>query len=206
MKISRREKRVLVGGGLGVLAILAGVYVIEPLVTTQFKIQDELRENRAVLERHELLASEKERYRRKVEALRARYQQAEDLHFKGDKLPVVAAEVQGLLHKLGQDAGITITRENVRPPRKVEMFTEVTVELSVQGELKNIRDFLYKVQTAPKLLTTPRLTIRGMSPRGSTAMVADLQVAGYILGGDEKGSAAPAPSAGAQVRPRPGRG
>ena len=206
MKISTRERRFLVVGGLAVAAILAGVYVIEPLVTTQLKIQDELRENRAVLERHQLLASEKERYQRKVEALRSRYQQAGDLHFKGDKLPLVAAEIQGILHRLGQEAGITITRENVRPPRKVEMFTEVAVELSVQGELKNIRDFLYKVQAAPKLLATPKLTIRGMPARGPTAMVADLQVAGYILGGEEKGPAAAASSAGPQVRPRPERG
>ena len=187
MRSAPREKRFLITGGLAVAAFLATVYVIEPLVSSQLKVREEIRERKALLERHQLLASEKDRYRRKVEGLKAQLQQAEGLLLKGEKLPLVAAELQGLLHKLGQEAGITIVRENVPPPKKIEVFTQVTVELSVKGELKAIRDFLYRVQTAPKLLTVPKLIIRGTPSRGQTALSADLQVAGYIVGGEEKG-------------------
>jgi len=203
MKISTRERRVLLGGGLAVLAILAGVYVVEPFVATQRGMRDEVQAQSALLAKHQLLASEKARYQRRVEALRAQLQQADSLLFKGEKLPVVAAEVQGLLHTLAQEAGITIVRENVRPPTKVDVFTEVAVELSVQGEMKNIRDFLYKIQTAPKLVTTPKLVIRSMPTRGATALAADLVVTGHILNGEDKGPAA-APAAGkAEGRLRP---
>lgn len=187
MKISTREKRVLIAGGLAVAAFLVTVYVIEPFLSSQGKIREEIREKKALLERHQRLASEKDRYQRKVEGLKAELRQAEGVLLKGEKLPLVAAELQGLLHKLGQEAGLTIVRENVPPPKKIEMFTQVTVELSVKGELKAIRDFLYKVQTAPKLLTVPKLTIRGVASRGLTALSADLQVAGYMTGGEEKG-------------------
>lgn len=187
IKISPREKRVLIAGGLAVAAFLVTVYVIEPFISSQLKVREEIREKKALLERHQLLASEKDRYQRKVEGLKAELRQAEGVLLKGEKLPLVAAELQGLLHKLGQEAGVTIVRENVPPPKKVEMFTQVTVELSVKGELKAIRDFLYKVQTAPKLLTVPKLIIRGVPSRGQTALSADLQVAGYMTGGEEKG-------------------
>ena len=204
--MSKREKRFLIAGGVAALAILTGVYVIEPSIAAQLRIQDEVREKEALLERFQLLASEKDRYRLRVEGLRARLRQAEGIHFTGQKLPLVAAEVQGLLHQLGQEAGVTIVRETVRPPKKVEMLTEVTVELSVQGDLRGIRDFLYKVQTAPRLLATPKLVIRGLPARGPTALSADLQVAGYVLGGERKGLARAPSSPDGESRPREERG
>lgn len=187
MKISRRERRFLIVGALAVAAILAGVYVVEPLASSQLTVREEIQQKQALVERHQLLASEKERYRKKVEALRAQVQQAQESHFQEEKLPLVAAEIQGLLHRLGQEAGITIVRENVPPPKKTGVFAPVTVELSVRGELGTLRDFLYKIQTAPKLLTIPKLIIRGTPARGQTGLSADMQVDGYMTGGEEKG-------------------
>ena len=189
MKISARERRYLIAGGLAVAAYLAAVYVIEPLISSQFRVREEIGKRAALLERHQLLASEKDRYRQRVEGLKAQLHQGEALYFNREKLPLVAAEIQGLLHKLGDEAGLTIIRENVPPPKKVEMLTQVTVELSVRGEMRAIRDFLYKVHTAPKLLTVPKLTIRGTTSRAQPALMADLQVAGYTTGEEEKGSA-----------------
>jgi Tfp pilus assembly protein PilO len=189
MKISMRERRVLVVGGLAVAAILAGVYVVEPLVVSQLQVREEIRQKTALLERHQLLASEKGRYQRRVEALRSEVRQAEELHFKGDKLPVVAAEIQGLLHKLGEEAGITIARENVPAPKKGERFTQVIVELSVRGDMRAISDFLYKVHTAPKMLAVSRLNLKGAPGRGGPApLLADLQIAGHMVGVEEKPS------------------
>lgn len=186
MKISRRERGFLIVGGLAVAAILAGVYVGEPLVSSELMVREEIQRQQALLERHQFIASEKERYRKTVEALRTQVQEARESHFREEKLPLVAAEIQGLLHTLGQEAGIIIVRENVPPPKKTGVFTPVTVELSVRGELGTLRDFLYKIQTAPKLLTIPKLIIRGVPARGQIGLSADMQVDGYVTEGEEK--------------------
>jgi len=188
MRISAREKRFLLVGGLAVVLYLAAVYVVEPFISDQLQVREDIRKRARALERHQLVASEKDRIQRKVEALRAQLRQAEALQFPGEKPPLVAAEIQGLLHTVGQEAGITFARENVPAPKKVEMLTQVTVELSVRGELRAIRDFLYMVQAYPKLLTVPRLTIRGAPARGQQPLLADLHVAGFTRGGEEKGS------------------
>ncbi|MFB3818000.1 MAG: type II secretion system protein GspM [Candidatus Methylomirabilales bacterium] len=195
MRVSAREKRVLVVGGVAALAILVGVYVVEPFLTSQAATRDEIAAARRTVERGGALAAERERQQRQIEALRGRLRAEETLLFAGERLPVVAAEIQGLLHTLGQETGITILRENVPQPRKADTYTQVTVELSVRGELRAIRDFLYRVQTAPKLLSVPRLAIRGTTSRTQTALTADLQVSGYTLAADEK-PASPAPAKG----------
>ena len=199
MKISTREKRFLMAGGFAVVAFLATQYGIGPFTTSQLTVRQEIQEKQALLERYQLMASQKDRYQRRVEGLKAQLRQVEALQFAREKLPLAAAEIQGLLHKLGQEAGIKIVRENVPPPKKVEIFTQVTVELSVQGDSRAIRDFLYKIQTAPKLLTVPRIIIRGLTSYGPTPLSADIQVAGYTLGGEEKGPVASPASEGKRI-------
>ena len=54
-------------------------------------------------------------------------------------------------------------------------------------EVGTLRDFLYKIQTAPKLLTIPKLIIRGTSGRGQAGLSVDMQVDGYVTVGEEKG-------------------
>lgn len=188
-KISTREKWVLIVGGAAVAGILVFWYAVRPWVSSQFGMRQEMREQRALLERYQLLAGEKERYQGKAGQLRRQLDQAQALLLTGERLPLVAAELQGLLHKLGQESGVTIVRENVLPPKKVDILNQVTVELSVRGDLKALRDFVYKIQTTPKLLTIPKVTVRATHGRGSTAPLSmDIQVAGYTTtGGEEKG-------------------
>ncbi len=179
MKISKRETRFLVVGALAVFAYVGIVYVIEPLVASQLEVREQVWETRAVLERHRSLPPERDRYQRKVDALKARLHQAEELLMKGEKAPLAAAEVQGVIHRFGQESSLNIVRENVPPPKQTETFVEVPVELSMRGNLQAVRDFLYRVQMAENLLTVPKLVIRSRRSRDGTLSV-DLRVAGHM--------------------------
>jgi type II secretory pathway component PulM len=200
MKISKREKRFLLFGGVAVAGLLAGVYLVEPLVRAQQRVREDIRQKTALLERHQLLASDHERYQRRVEALRAEVRQAEVSSFTGAKLPLVAAEIQGMLAKFAEEAGLTIARQNVPTPKQVDQFTQVNVELSVRGDRRALRDFLHKLQAAPKLLTIPRITIRVAPGRGDAALLADLQVAGYVVGGEAKTAHGSTPTSSGESR------
>jgi hypothetical protein len=197
MEISSGRKRWGIVVGAVALLILIGVYGVAPFVGAQAKVRDDMRDKLELLAKSERVAAQKGQYQRQVEALRASLEQRQGVLYVGDKLPVAAAQIQDLLHALGQEAGITIVRENVRPPRKVEVLTEVTVELSIQGDIRQVRDFMYKIQTSPKLLVVPKVVIRSLPVRGPTGVAVELLVAGYLLGGEEKGSVSPQSSSGA---------
>ena len=200
MKISKREKCFLLFGGAAAGVALVSMYVVEPLVTFQLGVREQLRQKAGLLERQQLLAADEERYQQRVDTLRAELRSAEASHFTGDKVPLVAAEIQELLHKLGEEASITVARQNVPAPKKLDRLTQVTVELSVRGDLRAIRDFLHKVQAAPKVLTIPRISVRGAPGRGQATLVADLQIAGYIVGNDEKSPPGPTRAAARDAR------
>jgi Tfp pilus assembly protein PilO len=190
MQVSQRDRRVLIIGGVVAAAIVGWVYVVEPMFVSRAHVHEELEAQRRILDRRSTLAADRQRYEGRIDALRAALQQNQEALFTGDKLPVVAAEIQGLLLSMSQESGITIVRQNLPTPKRLEMLTQVSVELSVRGELKAIRDFLYHIQTGPKLLTVPKVAIRGVTSRTNTALTADVQVSGFVLGGEEK----PAPA------------
>jgi Tfp pilus assembly protein PilO len=197
METSSQQKRWLWVGGVIVLLILVGAYVVVPAIQSQSRIREEVRNKQETLAKSPRVIAEKGRYQQGVAALQTTLQQGASVVFVGDKLPVTAAAIQDLLHAMGQETGITIVRENVRPPKKVEMLTEVAVELSIQGDIRGVRDFFYKIQTAPKLLTLPKVVIRSLPVRGPTGVAAELLVAGYLLTGEEKGPASPQSSSNA---------
>lgn len=186
MTISHRERRVLLAAAVVAGAVAAFVYVVQPFVAAQLRAREQLAEHRALLTRLGRVASGKDAYQRHVEALRARLRGAEPRLFRGDKPALAAAELQELLHTIGREVGVSVIRENVPLSRKSGDFTEISVELSMRGDLKAIRNFLYRLQTAPRLLTVPKLVMRSYPAPGVASLSADVQVSGYLVG-DGKG-------------------
>lgn len=186
MNVSKREKRFLVAGMIALAGYLAIIYLIEPFVIAQREIREEIRVKRAVLEQYRSRSEDRERYQQRVDALKTRLQQAEVLLLGAEKAPVAAAKVQGLVHSFGQETDMTIVREHVAPLRKLEGLVEVPVEVSLRGDLKAVRDFLYRVQTAGPLVTVPKLVIRSGFTHPESTLSVDLRVAGYIVGVEEK--------------------
>lgn len=185
MKISARERKLLVAAGVAAATVLVAVQVVEPFVRAQLSVRQQLEERRGLLARYERAAAEQEGYRRQVEEVRARLGRAEASMFRGAKPALAAAELQELVHRIAQDVGVTTIRENVPPARPKGAFTEVAVELSLRGDLKAMRDFLFRLQTAPRLVTVSRLVLRSHPAPGVVTLMADVQLTGYIVGGGE---------------------
>ena len=182
MKISKREKRFIMFGALALLGTLLVVYVIEPVIASQLEVRKQIEKKQAVLKRYRPSDQARDHYQSKVRELSAQLDQVEGLLLKEKRAPLAAAKLQGLLHKLCQETGMTIVREKVLAPNNLDLFVEVPVELSLRGDLKSVRDFLYRVQTAPYLLTLPKQIIRRRPSRKNVNLTVALRVVGYMRG------------------------
>ena len=153
MTLSPRERTLVALSFLAVVGYAGTVFVLEPFLESQQAVREQIDSQRLELESLRQLASERGRYERRVESLRARVAEAELVLLKENKIPVVAAEVQERIHQFGLETGVTIMRESVLRPKVHEQLLEIPVELSVRGSLREIHAFLYKVETNEKLLT-----------------------------------------------------
>ncbi|MCZ7626451.1 MAG: hypothetical protein C3F12_01365 [Candidatus Methylomirabilota bacterium] len=190
MTFSSRERRFLVVGGVAVALFLTGNYLIMPAISNQMEVRNEYREKLDALERFQLVVDGKRRYEKKYAETEALFKQLQQRLLTGEKLTLAAADLQAMLHKAAGESGVTIVSESIHAPKKAEGFTQVAVELSLNADLKKLRDFLYKVESAPKLLTVPKLQVNASFPRIGAELQVTVVVSGYTLGLEEKSAGA----------------
>ncbi len=186
MTISPRERRFLMVGGAALVAFLAINYLVAPAISSQMQVRAEYREKLRALERYQLVVEGKRRYERKFADADQLFSQLQRRLLPGEKLTLTAAELQAMLHKMAGEAGVTIVSESIPSPKKAEGFTQVSVELSLNSDLKKLRDFLYKIETSQKLLTVPKLVVNASFPRPGFELQVAVVVSGYTTAPEEK--------------------
>ena len=186
MTISSRERRLLMAGGAALLAFLAINYVVAPAISSQIQVRTEYREKLQALERHQLVVEGKRRYEKRFADAEQVFTQLQRRLLPGEKLTLAAADLQAMLHQAAGESGVTIGSESIHSPKKVEGFTQVSVELLLNAYLKKLRDFLYKIETSGKLLTVPKLIVNAHFPRPGAELVVTVLVSGYALPLEEK--------------------
>ena len=186
MTISGRERRFVLAGGVALVAFLTINYLIAPAVSSQREVRAQLEEQRRALERYQLVVEGRRRYERKLGDAEHLFAQLQKQILPGEKLTLVAAELQAMLHKAAGQTGVTIVSESIHSPKKAEGFTQVSVELSLNADLKKLRDFLYKIESSGRLLTVPKLTVNASFPRPGAELQVTVAVSGYAVAAEEK--------------------
>ena len=186
MTLAPRERRFVIIGGAALVAFLAINYLIAPAVSRQGEVRSELEEKRRALERYQLVVEGRRRYERKLSDAEHLFAQLQKQILPGEKLTLAAAELQAMLHKAAGETGVTIVSESIHSPKKAEGFTQVSVELSLNADLKKLRDFLYKIESSGKLLTVPKLMLNASFPRPGAELQVTVAVSGYALAAEEK--------------------
>lgn len=187
MTISPRERRFLMIGGAALVAFLTVNYLIVPAVSSHLQVRSEYRENLQALERFQLVVEGKRRYEKKFADAEQLFTQLQQQLLPGEKVAVAAADLQAMLHKAAGEAGVTIVSESIHSPKKAEGFTQISVELSLNSDLKKLRDFIYKIESSRKLLTVPRLIVNASFPRPGAELQVTVVVSGYTSAQEEKG-------------------
>lgn len=174
-------------GGAALVAFLTVNYLIVPAVSSHLQVRSEYRENLQALERFQLVVEGKRRYEKKFADAEQLFTQLQQQLLPGEKVAVAAADLQAMLHKAAGEVGVTIVSESIHSPKKAEGFTQVSVELSLNSDLKKLRDFIYKIESSRKLLTVPKLTVNASFPRPGAELQVTVVVSGYTSAQEEKG-------------------
>jgi len=173
-------------GGAALVAFLAVNYLIVPAVSSHLQVRSEYREKLQALERYHLVVEGKRRYEKKFADAEQLFTQLQQQLLPGGKVALAAADLQAMLHKAAGEAGVTIVSESIQSPKKAEGLTQVSVELSVNADLKKLRDFLYKIESSGKLLTVPKLFVNAAFPRPGAELTVVVVVSGYTWAPEEK--------------------
>ncbi len=176
MSISTREKRFLIAGGLAVLVFLLIRWGIGPALSSQQAVQEELALKRELLERYQRILAEKRVNEKRLQVLKEASTGMQRRLFTAEKPGVAASELQTLLQRLAEASGVEVRTVRFLPPKKVEVFTQIAVELTFGASVKALKEFLYRIESHERLLLIPRMVI---TARSAPLTQVTMEVAGF---------------------------
>lgn len=176
MSISTREKRFLIAGGLAVLIFILIRWGIGPAMSSQQAVQEQLLLKRELLERYQRILAEKRVNEKRLQVLKEAYAGMRRRLFPAEKPGVAASELQTLLQKLAEASGVEVRTVRFLPPKKMEVFTQIAVELTFGASVKALKEFLYRIESHERFLLIPRLVI---TARSTPLAQVTMEVAGF---------------------------
>jgi type II secretory pathway component PulM len=184
--LSRRERTIVVIGGIGLLLVLGWVFVVEPLAESSRATAELVPSRSQVLARRLDMLARKDGFTRDLENTSAEIEHRSE-RFLAEAAPAVAAsELQKLTKDMAAQANTEIRSERILPPVERGELLEIPVEIAVSGEIRQLVDLLSRLEGAQKLLTVQDLRVRVVNVSQPKELLATLTVSGFILPGKSK--------------------
>lgn len=184
--LSRRERTIVLVGGLALVVVLGWTFIAQPLVERLQATSDLVPSRAQVLARRLDLIARKDAIVKELEATNGGIEKA-SARFLTEAAPAVAAsELQKLTKDMAAQASTEIRSERILPPVERGEVLEIPVEIAVSGEVRHLVDLLARLEASPKMLTVQDFRIRVVNVSQPKELLATLTVSGFILPGKSK--------------------
>jgi hypothetical protein len=159
VKLTQRDKRALVIGGIIMIAAVLYTFGISPLITGDGNGSDEIDAERRLLAKYRQTIAMEEEYQK---AINERKEMGVDLSgrlISGSTPALAAAELSNLIRSFAEESNAHINRETVNPARETGSHQKISLQLSITSDVIGLRDFLYMIQNDEKLLDVESLMV-----------------------------------------------
>jgi len=181
MKISKRDRRVLIIGGLFAALVLMVLYVILPFLDAQSEIDTKLQLAEKRLQQSLKVIQSESYYRTQqleLDEILRKYQ-AQLLDAEDSNRARV--QLQAIVRDLAEESGVTISRTTPLQERTVgEDYSEVTLQINLDSGMQELANFLYALSTHPKFLKVEQFRINMRRSRREVRMQPQLHVSAFI--------------------------
>ena len=169
MKVSERDKRVLLLGLLAAAGIVGWTLVAQPMQQRWKRAAGRLQGDRAELKKLERVAQGGRYYADRRRQVARSVVEVDDLEAAQRVIPVLINEVEDCGHR----RRVQITRYDPLPPKVEETYAVYSLTLSAQSDLSGLVEFLKDLRETRPVVSIKRLHI---TPPGPTAKTQNLTV------------------------------
>ncbi len=177
---SRREIRFLGVGLLAIFLFLTHEHLIDFFYYRPLRVRHQIFRERNKLERSQLTIKARPRFEARLAARRQEVARLNRRLLPGDKPPVAAARLQRIIDEIAGETHVEITRQKIDKPTEHRLLLEVPVEVVFRCDVGALKDFLYRIESHPTLLTLPKRTIRVLNHKNPKEIQVNMTIAGFI--------------------------
>jgi len=186
MKISAREKRVLIIGG-GICAAILGWYAATALLPSGADLARDVElSKRRLLKQKETLQQE-ETFRARVTEYEERIKQNMARLLPENNPSLASAELQKVLTNMAAQAGVEITQKNIQKEQRLQNdLVKVAVRIETNCNAQQLVQFLAAIESYEKYLFLDELVINGYRIQRRYEIKPSMTVAGIISSPEPK--------------------
>ncbi len=180
MEISGREKKFLIGGGVGAI-LIAGYYLVSTYAPGFSDTGSSVEIKRRTLLQQREIVSQEALYRSRADQYRQRLQQMTALLLPGDNSSIAGAELQKILKDMADQSGVEINRRTIQREQKLQGdIVKISVNIETNCEPDQMVQFLAAVENYEKRLVVDELMINAFRIQRRYQARPSLTVSGYI--------------------------
>lgn len=152
-KLSKRDKRALIGAGILIVLYVVLFQLILPFYDAGNTIDGQLDQKKRVLRAAVRTIQEREVYAAQVAEIDKVLVQYEQRLMDAPDATTAATQLDEIVRSLANENGVTLTKSTPLQERKAgDRYTKVTLQISLDADLASTTAFLHALSAHPKFL------------------------------------------------------
>ncbi|RPJ60206.1 MAG: hypothetical protein EHM23_11260 [Acidobacteria bacterium] len=178
-KLSKRDKRVLIGGGVLVVLYVVVFHLILPFYDAGNTVDGQLDQKKRILRAAVRTIQEREVHAAQVAEIDKVLAQYEQRLLDAPDATTAATQLDEIVRALAAENGVTLTKSNPLQERKTgDRYTKVTVQINLDGDLTKTTAFLHGLSAHSKFLLVENFSVSKF--RLSSTLQPRMEVSGFI--------------------------
>lgn len=181
--MTRERKWILI---IGAILLLAGaIYRFYPDLTAMISGDDALISTSRRIAKYRQRVQEKGRLQERLAALNRTVARTEARLLTGDTPALAAVDIQNTVNGIAERSEAAVRSIRVLPPRRADdeediFYRTISVEVNLEASIRQVKEMLYRLETADKLLRIDDLRIRLSNQRQPEKLQALFTVEGFM--------------------------
>lgn len=178
LEISTRNQRLIAIGIALLLALLATFWIVLPLWESSSLQAQRVSMLKRQVQTMQRLVDAKPRIEAEIKALSAN-PEIQNLTYSADQPALAVAQLQGQLNQIFSGVSASVTSSQVLPESPEGSLTKVSLQMTIEANIKGVVGALHAIGSARPLLTIEKLSLR--DPDGDWALTGQARQVNTLL-------------------------
>ena len=179
-KLESKDKRALIIGGIGLSIYIFAIFVAKPIYMKQREAGKQIENKIFFINKYYEILNQKAYYEQKNEAIK-KIDTALSRRFLGQKKPALAAAaLQKILESYARQTNVSIESSRIEKSRYLERILAVPVEINIRSNLRNLSQFIQRLENHQKFMAIEELAIRRSNKTDPEELQSRLLALGFI--------------------------
>jgi len=178
--LSSRERKIMWACGLTLIAYLTYNFVAHPLYEKQKRADQKIQSKILFINKYYAILNQKDYFQRKEAAAKQLERELNQKFLTPPQPALAAANLQKILESQARSHAVNIVQVKTEKPKFMERLLTVPVKLTVRSNLRNLMQFLHRVENHSKFLVVENLQSRRVNKSEPEHLETRLLISGFI--------------------------